>query len=109
MGPVYIALAAADLKIAVEGCVVSPLEPSAAVSVLYKEELDASASIPAATQAKAAAYAKDVCSAQAAVAAGAAEMTCAAAGARSAVVAALDILRTKRASRLPKKHGNMAL
>ena len=109
VGPVYIALAAADLKIAVEGCVVSPLEPSAAVSVLYKEELDASASIPAATQAKAAAYAKDVCSAQAAVAAGAADMTCAAAGARSAVVAALDILRTKRASRLPKKHGNMAL
>lgn len=109
VGPVYTALAAADLKIAVEGCVVSPLEPSAAVSVLYKEELDASDSIPAATRAKAAAYEKEVCSAQAAVAAGAADMTCAAAGARSAVVAALDILRTKRASRLPKKHGNMAL
>ena len=109
VGPVYTALAAADLKIAVDGCVVSPLEPSAAVSVLYKEELDASASIPAATKAKAAAYAKEVCSAAAAVAAGAADMECAPAGARSAVVAALDILRTKRAARLPKKHGNMAL
>ncbi len=109
VGPVYTALAAADLKIAVDGCLVSPLEPSAAVSVLYKEELDASDSIPAATRAKAAAYAKEVCSAKAAVAAGAADMECAPAGARSAVVAALDVLRTKRASRLPKKHGNMAL
>lgn len=109
VGPVYTALAAADLKIAVDGCLVSPLEPSAAVSVLYKEELDASDSIPAATRAKATAYAKEVCSAKAAVAAGAADMECAPAGARSAVVAALDVLRTKRASRLPKKHGNMAL
>ena len=109
VGPVYTTLAAADLKIAVDGCLVSPLEPSAAVSVLYKEELDASDSIPAATRAKAAAYAKEVCSAKAAVAAGAADMECAPAGARSAVVAALDVLRTKRASRLPKKHGNMAL
>ena len=109
VGPVYTALAAADLKIAVDGCLVSPLEPSAAVSVLYKEELDTSDSIPAATRAKAAAYAKEVCSAKAAVAAGAADMECAPAGARSAVVAALDVLRTKRASRLPKKHGNMAL
>ena len=109
VGPVYTALAAADLKIAVDGCLVSPLEPSAAVSVLYKEELDASDSIPAATRTKAAAYAKEVCSAKAAVAAGAADMECAPAGARSAVVAALDVLRTKRASRLPKKHGNMAL
>ena len=109
VGPVYTALAAADLKIAVDGCLVSPLEPSAAVSVLYKAELDASDSIPAATRAKAAAYAKEVCSAKAAVAAGAADMECAPAGARSAVVAALDVLRTKRASRLPKKHGNMAL
>ena len=109
VGPVYTALAAADLKIAVEGCVVSPLEPSAAVSVLYKEEIDASDNIVSATNAKAAAYTQEVCSAQAAVAAGAADMACTAAGARSAVVAALDMLRTKRASRLPKKHGNMAL
>jgi hypothetical protein len=36
-------------------------------------------------------------------------MQCDAEGARAAVVAALDLLATKRASRLPKKHGNMAL
>ena len=42
VGPVYTALANADLKIAVNGCTVSALEPNAAVSVLYKEEIDAS-------------------------------------------------------------------
>jgi len=36
VGPVYTALAAADLRIAVTGCTVSALEPSAAVSVLYE-------------------------------------------------------------------------
>ena len=109
VGPVYTALAAADWKIAVRGCVVAPLEPAAAVSVLDKEEIDASDNIVAATNVRAAAYAKDVCSADAAVAAGAADTACDPAGVRAAVVAALDMLRTKRAARLPKKHGNMAL
>ena len=109
VGPVYTAMAAADWKIAVRGCVISPLEPTAAVSVLYKEEIDASDNIVSATNAKAAAYTKDVCSADAAVAAGAADTACDAANVRAAVVAALDMLRTKRAARLPKKHGNMAL
>lgn len=109
IGPVYTALAAADLRIAVKGCTVAPLEPSAAVTVLYKEEIDASDNILAATKAKAAAYAADVCGAENAVAAGAADMICEAAGARAGVVAALELLATKRASRLPKKHGNMAL
>ena len=44
-----------------------------------------------------------------AVASGAADMTCDAANVRASVVAALELLSTKRASRLPKKHGNMAL
>ena len=109
VGPVYTALAAADLKIAVKGCTISALEPSAAVSVLYKEEIDASDNIVAATKAKAAAYVAEVCSADAAVAAGSADMTCEAANARASVVAAFELLSTKRAARLPKKHGNMAL
>ena len=79
VGPVYTALAAADLKIAVKGCTISALEPSAAVSVLYKDEIDASDNIVAATKAKAAAYVAEVCSADAAVAAGSADMTCEAA------------------------------
>ena len=108
-GPVYTALAAADLRIAVTGCVVSALEPSAAVSVLYKDEIDASDNIIAATNAKAAAYTAEVCSAANAVACGAADMVCEAANARASVVAAFELLSTKRAARLPKKHGNMAL
>ena len=109
VGPVYTALAAADLKIAVKGCTISALEPSAAVSVLYKDEIDASDNIVAATKAKAAAYVAEVCSADAAVTAGSADMTCEAANARASVVAAFELLSTKRAARLPKKHGNMAL
>ena len=109
VGPVYTALANADLKIAVNGCVVSALEPNAAVSVLYKSEIDASDNIIAATNAKAAAYTDEVCSAANAVACGAADMTCDAANARASVVAAFELLSTKRAARLPKKHGNMAL
>ena len=108
VGPVY-TLAAADLRIAVTGCTVSALEPSAAVSVLYKDEIDASDNIIAATKAKAAAYTAEVCSAASAVAAGAADMSCDAANVRASVVAALELLSTKRAARLPKKHGNMAL
>ena len=109
VGPVYTALAAADLRIAVAGCTVSALEPSAAVSVLYKAEIDASDNIIAATNAKAAAYTAEVCSAANAVACGAADLTCDAANVRASVVAALELLSTKRAARLPKKHGNMAL
>ena len=109
VGPVYTTLAAADLRIAVTGCTVSALEPSAAVSVLYKDEIDASDNIIAATKAKTAAYTAEVCSAASAVAAGAADMSCDAANVRASVVAALELLSTKRAARLPKKHGNMAL
>ena len=50
-----------------------------------------------------------MCSAASAVAAGAADMSCDAANVRASVVAALELLSTKRAARLPKKHGNMAL
>ena len=109
VGPVYTAFAASDLKIAVDGCVIAPVDPKVAVSVLYKAEIDASDNIVAATNAKAAAYAAEVCSAESAVAAGAADVRCAASDVRSTLVAALEMLSTKRAVRLPKKHGNMAL
>ncbi len=109
VGPVYTALAAADLRIAMNGCVISALEPSAAVSVLYHDEINAADNVISATNAKAAVYAADVCSAENAVACGAADIICDAASARTAVASALDLLSTKRASRLPKKHGNMAL
>ena len=110
VGPIYTVFAAsADWRIAVDGCTVAPLAPETAATVLYKDEIDASDNIIAATNAKAAAYTAEVCSAANAVACGAADMVCDAANVRSSVVAALELLSTKRAARLPKKHGNMAL
>ncbi len=109
VGPVYTALANADLTIAVAGCTVAALEPKAAVSVLYKNEIDASDNILAAVNAKAAAYAAEQCGAVSALEAGVADFAVNAADVRGTLVAALDMLASKRAQRLPKKHGNMAL
>ncbi len=109
VGPVYAALASADLVVALNGCTIAPVEPKVAASVLYKEELDASDNIEAAANAKAAQYAAEVCSAAAAVEAGVADFAADPAGVRGAVLSALDMLATKRASRMPKKHGNMSL
>lgn len=109
VGPVYTALANADLTIAVQGCTVSAVDPKVAVTVLYKDELDASDNIVNATAAKASAYAAESCSADAALAAGVADFAVAPAQVRSTLAAALDMLVTKRTQRLPKKHGNMAL
>ena len=110
IGPVNTAFAApADWRIAVEGCTVAPLAPAAAVSVLYKAEIEASDNIQKATAAKAAAYAAEKCSAAAAVAANVADAAAAPAQVRAQVAAALDMLSTKRAVRLAKKHGTTAL
>lgn len=110
IGPVYTAFAAsADWRIAVQGCCVAPLAPAAAVSVLYKDEIEASDNIQAATAAKAAAYAANECGAAAAVAAGVADAAAAPAEVRAQVMQALDMLATKRVERPAKKHGAMAL
>ncbi len=109
VGPVYTALANADLTIALEGCTVSAVDPKVAVTVLYKDELDASDNIVKATAAKAAAYAAENCGADAALNAGVADFAVAPAQLRGTLAAALDMLATKRTQRLPKKHGNMAL
>ena len=67
VGPAWVALCNADLTIAVEGCTIAPLAPQAAVSVLYKDEIDSSDNIAAATQKKAAQWAAETCSAAAAL------------------------------------------
>ena len=110
VGPVYTVFAAsADWRIAVEGCTVAPLAPEATVTVLYKDEIFASDNIEQATRQKAAAYKTEVCSASAAVAHGAADAVAAPANVRAATAQALDMLATKRAVRLAKKHGNITL
>lgn len=87
----------------------APLAPEAAVSVLYKDEIFASDNIQKATADKAASYRSEVASASAAVAGGAADAAVAPAGVRAALAQALDMLASKRAVRLAKKHGNIAL
>lgn len=109
VGPVYTALANADLVIAMQGSTIAPVAPSVAAAVLYKEELDASDNVAQATRAKAAEYAEAVCSADVALDAGAADFKADGTTVRGVLVAALDMLATKRSQRLPKKHGNMAL
>lgn len=110
VGPVYTVFAAsADWRVAVEGCTIAPLAPETAVSVLYKDEIDASDNIQEATKAKAAEYRTKVAGAAAAVAGGAADAAVKPAEVRTAVAQALDMLASKRAVRLAKKHGNIAL
>ena len=110
VGPIYTVFAAsADWRIAVQGCTVAPLVPETAASVLYKDEIYASDNIQEATKAKADAYKAEVCSAKAAVDNGAADAVVAAADVRNVTAQALDMLATKRAVRLAKKHGNITL
>lgn len=110
VGPIYTVFAAsADWRIAVEGCTIAPLAPETAVSVLYKEEIYAADNLEQATKAKADVYKAEVCSAAAAVANGSADSAVAPAGVRAAVVQALDMLASKRAVGLAKKHGNITL
>lgn len=110
VGPIYTVFAAsADWRIAVDGCTVAPLAPETAVSVLYKDEIYAADNIQDATKAKADAYKAEVCSAKAAVDNGSADAVASAADVRSVTAQALDMLATKRAVRLAKKHGNITL
>ena len=109
VGTAYTALANADMTIAVNGCTIAPVEPSVAATVLYKEEIEAGTSIAGDTAKKAAEYAASVCSAEAAVQAGVADFAVDAANVSATLVAALDMLSTKRVQRMPKKHGNMSL
>lgn len=108
-GAAYTAFADADVTVAVEGCVIAPVAPETAVTVLYKDELNAGTNIAADTKRLADKYIQEVCSANAVVDAGVADIATTTDGARQAVVNVLDMLSTKRAQRLPKKHGNMAL
>lgn len=110
VGPAYAAMGNADLTIALEHAIIAPVEPSAAASVLYREEIEASGNpLDAETAVRAREYEKNVASAKAAQQAGLVDMLSSAAALRSNVASALEILATKRSQRLPKKHGNMPL
>ena len=109
-GPLYAAMGSADLTIAMQGSVTAPVAATAAVSVLYKEELqESNKPVEAATAEAAKLYEEEVVSAKALLKAGLADFVADGATVRGQVAAALDILATKRAQRMPKKHGNMPL
>ncbi|MEF9975263.1 MAG: carboxyl transferase domain-containing protein [Oscillospiraceae bacterium] len=109
VGTSYTAFSSADVAIAVNGCVIAPIAPEAAVTVLYKDKIAAGENIVSDTSKLAAEYAAEVCSASAAVQAGIADIAVDAGELRASIVGVLDMLSTKRTQRLPKKHGNMAL
>lgn len=110
IGAVYTAFGNADLTVALNTSVTAPVEPSAAVSVICKDEISASAKpIKEATADAVKLYEAKAASAEALYRAGLANYVVEQNAVRAAVVNALDILMTKRAQRLPKKHGNMAL
>lgn len=109
VGAAYTALCHADYTVVTGDAVVCPVEPATAVSVLYKDELEAGNDLAGDTAALAVCYVAETCGASALVDAGLADAVADAAALRAHLVAALDMLASKRVQRLPKKHGNMAL
>lgn len=108
-GPAYIALAgrgaAADLVYAWPSAVISAVEPAAAVALLHEGDITAEKSRAQVEQE----YRDGEASAYAAARGGMVDNVIAPADTRPVLVSALDILSSKRVTRLPKKHGNIPL
>ena len=105
VGSTYIALAGttsgADLVYALPDAVVAPIEPKAAAFIVDESIADA----PVAEQdARAIQFVKSACSAEMAAGCGYVDDIVAPEALRSKLVAALDMLSSKRVSTLPKKH-----
>ncbi len=95
----------ADLSFAWENAVISPLEPKAAVNILWEDRIAKPEDIDTLAQE----YASTVASAAEAARAGVVEAVLTPDATRGALISALDMLAPKRVSRLPKKHGNLPL
>ncbi|MEG1268551.1 MAG: carboxyl transferase domain-containing protein [Oscillospiraceae bacterium] len=95
----------ADMAFAWDKAVISPITPEAAVDILREERITKPEDI--AVLAKE--YGSTVAGAQSAAEAGLVDSIIDAASTRDAVIASLDMLASKRVSRLPKKHGNLPL
>ncbi len=97
--------AGADMSFAWNGAVISPVAPKAAVALLWDDRIKKNEDID--TLAKE--YAETVASADKAAAAGLVDSVIEPAATRDALIASLDMLASKRVSRMPKKHGNLPL
>ena len=113
IGQAYVAMggkANADMTYAWPGAVISALTPEAAVQVLYTDELKAGDKPALETRAELESkFASEVADGVAAAQAGMIDDVCDPAETRKYVIAALEMLSSKRESNPPKKHGNLPL
>lgn len=111
VGPAFIALAGKDISsdftyIWQSACV-SPLAPLSAVEFLWHDKLKGAADVNAKRNELAEEYKATLASAESAAASGAVDEIISASSTREAIISALDILSSKRVTKLPKKHNNI--
>lgn len=113
IGQAYVAMGGksnADVTYAWPAAVISALTPEAAVQVLYTDDLKADKKPALQSRAELEAkFAADVADGVAAAAAGMVDDVIDPAETRKYVIAALEMLSSKRESNPPKKHGNLPL
>ncbi|MDY3214277.1 MAG: carboxyl transferase domain-containing protein [Ruminococcus sp.] len=111
VGPAFIALAGKDISSDFtyiwESACVSPLAPLSAVEFLWHDKLKGAADVNAKRNELAEEYKATLASAESAVASGAVDEIISASSTREAIISALDILSSKRVTKLPKKHNNI--
>lgn len=97
--------AGCDMTFAWDSAVIGPVSPRAAVGILWEDKIKENSDI----EGLAAEYAATEATAQKAAESGAVDDVIAPEDTRRHLIGALDMLASKRVSRLPKKHGNMPL
>ena len=113
VGAMYVAMggnANADATYAWPGAVISPMTGEAAIQVMWKDQIKASqGDAVKAREELAAKYEAEVADGVCAATAGLVDDVIDPADSRKMVIAALELLSSKRDSNPPKKHGNMPL
>ena len=111
VGPAFIALAGKDISSDFtyiwESACVSPLAPLSAVEFLWHGKLKGAADVNAKRNELAEEYKATLASAESAASSGAVDEIISASSTREAIISALDILSSKRVTKLPKKHNNI--
>lgn len=111
VGPAFIALAGKDISSDFtyiwESACISPLAPLSAVEFLWHDKLKGAADVNAKRNELAEEYKATLASAESAAASGAVDEIISASSTREAIISALDILSSKRVTKLPKKHNNI--
>ncbi len=106
VGASYTAFAGCDITVVTDKAVVASIEPTAAATILYADELKSSENIAADTEKYAKVYVEENCSADALNNAGICDIRCTEAELRGVVADALNVLACKRTTRYPKKYGS---